>query len=464
MYSNPRPTEDPTVTELFAERALLPAGWARDVRLRLAADGTVESVTPGGSADGAGRLPGPLLPGMANLHSHAFQRAMAGLAETVGDPHDSFWSWREQMYALVARLDPQQVEAIAAQLCVELLKGGYTAVGEFHYLHHDAGGNPYADPAEMAWRVLAGAGRAGIAVTLLPVLYSHGGFGGRPAGPGQRRFLNDTDAYASLWNGLRQRLAGDPLHRIGLCFHSLRAVTPEQIERVLALDAAAPVHIHVAEQTREVDDCLEWSGQRPVEWLLDHAPVDDRWCLVHATHVNAAERGRLAACGAVAGLCPSTEANLGDGVFPAADYVAEGGRLGIGSDSHVSVGALEELRLLEYGQRLVSRHRNRIATAATPSVGRTLYSAALGGGHRALAQPAGVIEPGARADLVVLDGDKPLLAGAEGDNILNRWLFAGDASWVRDVYVAGTRVVHDGVHPAERETAAAFARVLRELQ
>lgn len=463
MYINPPPTEDSTVTELFAERALLPAGWMRDVRLRLAADGTLASVTPDSTADGAERLPGPLLPGMANLHSHAFQRAMAGLAETVGDPRDSFWSWREQMYALVARLDPGQVEAIAAHLYVELLKGGYTVVGEFHYLHHDPDGHPYADPAEMAGRVLAGAGRAGIAMTLLPVLYTHGGFGGRPAGVGQRRFLHDTGAYESLWNGLRQRLAGDPLHRIGLCFHSLRAVTPEQIEQVLALDDTVPVHIHVAEQTKEVDDCLEWSGRRPVEWLLDHAPVDDRWCLVHATHVNATERGRLAASGAVAGLCPTTEANLGDGVFPATEYVAEGGRLGVGSDSHVSVGVLEELRLLEYGQRLLSRHRNRIATAETPAVGRTLYEAAVAGGHRALAQPAGVIEPGARADLVVLDGDRPLLAGAEGDTILNRWLFAGASSWVRDVYVGGERVVHDGVHPAEAETAPAFARVLREL-
>lgn len=449
--------------ELFAERALLPGGWARDVRLRLAADGTIEAVAPDSAADGAGRLPGPLLPGLPNLHSHAFQRAMAGLAESVGDPRDSFWSWREQMYALVDRLDPDQVEAIAAHLYVEMLKGGYTSVGEFHYLHHAPGGRPYGNPAEMAERVLAGAARAGIAMTLLPVLYSHGGFGGQPAGTGQRRFLHDTDGYVSLWESLRSRLGGNPLQRLGLCFHSLRAVTPEQIARVLELDTDVPVHIHVAEQTREVDDCLEWSGQRPVEWLLGHAPVDGRWCLIHATHMNETECARLAASGAVAGLCPTTEANLGDGVFPATGYVAAGGSFGVGSDSHVSVSVVEELRWLEYGQRLVSRHRNRIASAATPAVGRTLYDAAVAGGNRALQQAAGRIEPGARADLVVLDGDHPLLAAAGNDTILNRWLFGGDASFVRDVYVAGERVVHDGTHPEEDDTATAFAAVLRSL-
>jgi len=449
--------------ELFAEQALLPGGWAHDVRVRVGADGRIESVAADRTAGSAERVPGPLLPGLANLHSHAFQRAMAGLAETVGDPNDSFWSWREQMYRLVLRLEPDQVEAIAAQLYVEMLKGGFTAVGEFHYLHHDPDGQPYDNPAEMAERVLAGAETAGIAVTLLPVLYSHGGFGAQPAAPGQRRFLHETESYVRLLDGLERRLVDHPLHRMGLCFHSLRAVAPEQIEQLVARGTYAPVHIHVAEQTREVDDCLEWSGQRPVEWLLDHAPVDDRWCLIHATHMTGRECGRLAASGAVAGLCPTTEANLGDGVFPATEYLSEGGALGVGTDSHVSVTALEELRLLEYGQRLVTRHRNRLATPLTPSVGRTLYDVAVAGGARALAQPTGGIEPGARADVVVLDGERPLLAAAEGDEILNRWLFAGDASFVRDVYVGGRRVVHDGTHPAERATGAAFASVLRDL-
>jgi len=449
--------------ELFAEQALLPGGWARDVRVRVGADGRIESVEPGAGADGIERVPGPLLPGLANLHSHAFQRAMAGLAETVGDPNDSFWSWREQMYQLVLQLDPDQVEAVAAHLYIEMLKGGFTAVGEFHYLHHDPSGRPYDDPAEMACRVLAAAQRAGIAMTLLPVLYSHGGFGGQEAGPGQRRFLHDTDAYLALHEGLRQGLADHPLHRTGLCFHSLRAVTPQQIEQALAAAPDGPVHIHVAEQTREVDDCLEWSGQRPVEWLLDHEPVDERWCLIHATHMTESECSRMAATGAVAGLCPTTEANLGDGVFRATEYLAGGGALGVGTDSHVSVTAFEELRLLEYGQRLFTQRRNRLATPATPSVGRTLYDAALAGGARSLAQPAGTIEPGARADLVVLDGERPLLAAAREDEILNRWLFAGDAGFVRDVYVAGRRVVEAGRHPAEQVTGAAFASVLRGL-
>lgn len=449
--------------ELFAEQALLPEGWARNVRLRLGPDGRIDAIEKDAAADGAERMPGPVLPGLSNLHSHAFQRAMAGLAETVADSRDSFWSWREQMYSLVQRLDPDQVGKIATHLYVEMLKAGYTSVGEFHYLHHDPDGRAYGNPAEMAERVLAGAGQAGIAMTMLPVLYSHGGFGGQPAGTGQRRFLHDTDAYLSLRARLRRQLADHPQHRVGLCFHSLRAVRPEQIEEVLAQDREAPVHIHIAEQTREVDDCLEWSGQRPVEWLLDHAPVDERWCLIHATHMNATECAGLAASGAVAGLCPTTEANLGDGVFPATDYVAAGGAFGVGSDSHVSVSVVEELRWLEYAQRLATRHRNRLATAATPAVGRTLYDAAVAGGSRALAQPAGRIEGGARADLVVLDGDQPLLAAADGDAILNRWLFGGDASFVRDVYVGGRRVVHDRVHPAERATGAAFASVLREL-
>lgn len=449
--------------ELFSERALLAGGWAHDVRLRIGSDGYIKEVTPNSTADGAERSPGPLVPGLPNLHSHAFQRAMAGLAETVGDPRDSFWSWREQMYGLVGRLEPAQVEAIAAHLYIELLKGGYTAVGEFHYLHHDRDGCPYANPAEMAERVLAGAEHAGISVTLLPVLYSHGGFGGQRAGPGQRRFLHDTDAYIRLWHALSERLAEHPRHRLGLCFHSLRAVTPEQIHRVLGLDPEAPVHIHVAEQIREVNHCIEWSGSRPVEWLLDHAPVDNRWCLIHATHVNTTERQRLAASGAVAGLCPTTEANLGDGVFPATEYIAAGGAFGVGSDSHVSVGGLEELRTLEYGQRLITGHRNRIATSATPSVGRTLYEGAVNGGTRALGLPGGRIEVGARADLVALDGEQPLLAGAEADTILNRWLFAGDNSFVRDVYVAGECLVRDGSHSAERETGSAFAQVLRTL-
>ncbi|HLQ85265.1 MAG TPA: formimidoylglutamate deiminase, partial [Salinisphaeraceae bacterium] len=375
--------------ELFARDALLPTGWARNVRLTITADGTLQTVQPDAAAHGAERLAGPLLPKMPNLHSHAFQRAMAGLAEAVGDPQDSFWSWRQRMYDLVARMTPEHMQAVAEYLYVEMLQAGYTSVVEFQYLHHDQDGRAHADPAENSNRLLAAAENAGLAMTLAPVLYSYSGFGAQPPAEGQRRFIHDTDAYLELWQTLRARLAGQARQRLALCFHSLRAVSPEQIEPVLALDADVPVHIHIAEQQREVDDCLAWSGQRPVAWLYDNAPVDARWCLIHATHITPTEVQKIASSGAVAGLCPTTEANLGDGIFPAQDFFAAGGRLGIGSDSHVSVSVAEELRWLEYAQRLISQHRNRLATADMPSVGRFLYDQALAGGAQALGQPVG---------------------------------------------------------------------------
>jgi formimidoylglutamate deiminase len=448
----------------FAERALLPSGWARNVRLEVAADGRLASIEADASAAGAERLAGPLLPGMPNLHSHAFQRAMAGLAEVAGNPNDSFWTWRELMYRLVGRITPEQLQVIARQLYIEMLKAGYTSVAEFHYVHHDQSGQTYADPAELSRRISAAASACGIGLTLLPVLYSHSGFGGQAPNDGQRRFINSTEQYLRLQQQLAPLLAQQPAQALGLCFHSLRAVTPSQIADVLgAGDAACPVHIHIAEQQKEVDDCLAWSGRRPLQWLYEHVEVDRRWCLVHATHAEADEVAAMARSGAVAGLCLTTEANLGDGIFPAVDYLAQGGRMGIGSDSHVSLSVVEELRWLEYGQRLRDQRRNRLYRSDQPMVGRTLYDAALGGGAQALGQPIGELAVGKRADWLVLDGQDPYLAVADGDAILNRWLFAGGDRQVRDVMVNGRWVVCQGRHGQEEESAVAFVEVLRQV-
>ncbi|MGY4531510.1 formimidoylglutamate deiminase [Pseudomonas sp. TE3786] len=448
----------------FAERALLPNGWARNVRLLVGADGLLQQVQADASDDGAERLHGPLLPGMPNLHSHAFQRLMAGLAEVAGNPNDSFWTWRDLMYRLVAQLTPEQIEIIARQLYIEMLKAGYTSVAEFHYVHHASAGQPYANPAELGLRISHAAADSGIGLTLLPVLYSHSGFGGQPANEGQRRFIHSVDSYLDLQQRLHSALAEQATQRLGLCFHSLRAVTPTQIDQVLAASASdSPVHIHIAEQQKEVDDCLAWSNQRPLQWLFEHVPVDQRWCLVHATHANPDEVRQMAASQAVAGLCLTTEANLGDGVFPAVDYLAQGGRLGIGSDSHVSVSVAEELRWLEYGQRLRDQKRNRLYRSDQPMIGRTLYDAALAGGAQALGQPIGELTVGKRADFVVLDGSDPYIACAEGDAILNRWLFAGGDRQVRDVLVAGQWLVRDGRHRDEQVSAQAFAGVLKAM-
>lgn len=448
----------------FAERALLPSGWANDVRLEVDAAGVLTHVQAGSHADGAERLGGPLLPGMPNLHSHAFQRAMAGLAEVAGNPNDSFWTWRDLMYRLVGKISPDQLGTIARQLYIEMLKAGYTSVAEFHYVHHDTDGAPYADRAELALRISQAASAAGIGLTLLPVLYSHSGFGGQAPNDGQRRFINSTENYLSLQSRLQPLLAGRPNQALGLCFHSLRAVTPGQIHEVLAAsDRDCPVHIHIAEQQKEVDDCLSWSGARPLQWLYENVEVDQRWCLVHATHADAREVSLMSRSRAIAGLCLTTEANLGDGIFPAVDFLAQGGRLGIGSDSHVSLSVVEELRWLEYGQRLRDQRRNRLYRPDQPMVGRTLFDAALEGGAQALGQPVGALDVGKRADWLVLDGNDPYLATASGDGILNRWLFAGGDRQVRDVMVGGQWVVRDGRHPGEEESARSFAQVLREL-
>ncbi|NWF14239.1 formimidoylglutamate deiminase [Pseudomonas reactans] len=452
------------MSAFFAERALLPNGWANDVRLEVSAEGLLTKVEANASAEGAERLRGPVLAGMPNLHSHAFQRAMAGLAEVAGNPNDSFWTWRDLMYRMVGKISPDQLQVIARQLYIEMLKAGYTSVAEFHYVHHDVSGQPYADRTELSRQISQAAASSGIGLTLLPVLYTHSGFGGQAPNEGQRRFINSTENYLDLQARLKPLLATQPAQQLGLCFHSLRAVTPQQINDVLAAsDKACPVHIHIAEQQKEVDDCLAWSGKRPLQWLYDNVEVDERWCLVHATHADADEVARMAKSRAIAGLCLTTEANLGDGIFPAVDFLAQGGRVGIGSDSHVSLSVVEELRWLEYGQRLRDQRRNRLYRSDQPMVGRTLFDAALDGGAQALGQPIGRLEVGKRADWIVLDGNDPYLATATEDGILNRWLFAGGDRQVRDVLVNGKWVVRDGHHAGEEDSGRAFTHVLRDL-
>jgi formimidoylglutamate deiminase len=446
----------------FAERALLPNGWAASVRLEVDTQGQLCAVEPDSESAGAQRLHGPVVPGMPNLHSHAFQRAMAGLAEMAGAPQDSFWTWRDLMYRMVGRLTPGQLEVVARQLYIEMLKAGYTCVAEFHYVHHDPEGKPYADPAELGGRIAQAARTAGIGLTLLPVLYSYSGFGAAAPTEGQRRFINSTEGYLKLLPLLAAAL--DNTQQLGLCFHSLRAVSAEQLTSVVAAtDSSWPVHIHIAEQHKEVIDCLAWSGKRPIEWLYDHVVVDQRWCLVHATHALAHEVALMAKSQAVAGLCPTTEANLGDGLFPATGFLAAGGRFGIGSDSNVSVSPAEELRWLEYGQRLRDQQRNRLVSPSQPSVGQYLFEQALNGGAAALGQPVGQLAVGRRADWVVLDGKDPYLATAPPEALLNRWVFAGSERQVRDVMVGGRWVVQQGRHRDETASAQAFAQVLRAL-
>ena len=434
-------------------------GWRAGVTLAVGADGQLQSAQDA-AGDALGRW---VLPGMPNLHSHAFQRAMAGLAERRGGNDDSFWSWRETMYAFAAAIGPDELRAIAAQLYVEMLKAGYTQVCEFHYLHHQPDGKPYAHAEAMSLALIEAAREAGIGLTLLPVLYLSGGFDGRALSPRQRRFGHQVDDYLRLLETLRP--LQDPMLRVGIALHSLRAVPEQAMREVLASEIAktCPIHIHVAEQIGEVQDCLALRGARPVEWLFAHADVDPRWCLVHATHLTDEETVQIARSGATVGLCPTTEANLGDGLFPLAAYQDAGGRFGIGSDSHISVSPVEELRWLEYGQRLSTRHRNIAARHHGDSVGETLWRAALRGGAQASGMPLGELRVGARADLIVLDEDAPLLAARDSRSLLDSWLFAGNTPLVRDVMTGGRWQVRGFRHHDEERIAARYRHVASEL-
>jgi formimidoylglutamate deiminase len=452
---------------LWAEAALLPDGFAEAVRLEIDGGGDITAVQVGAEPADAARVPGIVLPGMPNLHSHAFQRAMAGLAERLEPGEASFWSWRTVMYRFLERIGPDELRAIASELYVEMLEAGYTAVGEFHYLHHQVDGSAFADPAELSWAILEAQRSSGIGLTHLPALYMAGGFGGRAPELGQRRFVHDLDRFADLIERLKPSFAADPNLRLGIAPHSLRAVPDEALRDVIALadaiDAEAPIHIHVAEQVKEVRDCLEWCGARPVRHLFDAAPVGPRWSLVHATHMDSAETELLARSGAVAGLCPTTEANLGDGLFDLGGYLTALGAFGIGSDSHVSISPIEELRWLEYGQRLGTLRRLIGASAEQPHCGARLWQGALAGGARALGRRIGSLAPGYRADLIRIDDRHPILAGRRGDGLLDALVLSGNVNLVRDVMVGGSWVVRDGRHPRRDEVAAAYRAVVTGL-
>jgi formimidoylglutamate deiminase len=442
--------------KLSFSSALLPEGWRSDVEIEIDTNGHIAAI---------GHTPKPLngiaVPAMPNVHSHAHQRLMTGLAEKAGPGSDSFWTWREIMYGFALRLGPDDLEAVAAQLYVEMLKAGFSVVGEFQYLHHAPGGQPYDNIAELSLRCIAGAERAGIAMTILPVLYRYGGFGRQEPQPGQRRFINDADRFLRIYNNLAYCAKG--LCRLGVAPHSLRAVDEDIVNAVVAGIVDGPIHIHIAEQVKEVEDCLAWSGRRPVEWLLDHFDISKRWCPIHATHMTEAETERLALSGAVVGLCPTTEANLGDGIFNAASYLQKNGGISIGSDSHITVSPAEDLRQLEYSQRLSNRARNVLAGGPGRSTGRRLYEAALKGGAQATAQPVGALAPGCRADIVVLDPDHPALIGRAGDDILDAWIFSGGNPCVRDVHVGGEAVIEDRRHKREEEIARNFRATVKRL-
>ena len=448
-------------TTLFAPTALLPDGWTRDVRLTI--DGARIAAIEPGAAPGPGDhvLAGrALIPAMPNLHSHAFQRAMAGMTERRGPGDDSFWTWRTLMYRFLDLLTPDDVEAIAALVQVEMLESGYGSVAEFHYLHHQPGGTPYADPAELAHRIAAAAADTGIGLTLLPVLYSFGGAGEVPLAGGQRRFGNDLDGFLRLREAAGRHLAADAI--LGTAPHSLRATTPAQIAALAEALPDGPLHIHAAEQVQEVEAVEAWLGARPVAFLLDHVGIGPRWCLIHATQMTADETARLAGCGAVAGLCPITESNLGDGIFPGTAYLAAGGTIGIGSDSNVRIALAGELRTLEYSQRLRDRARNRLAAPGN-SVGATLHAAALAGGARALARDCGALRAGALADLVAIDRSGDTLGPLADDQLLDGWTFAADDRVVREVWSAGRHVVRDGRHLARDRVAARYRRTMSDL-
>ena len=450
-------------TTLHLDSVLLPGGWARDVAVDIA-DGRIVALGIGVAPRVGAERVAIALPGMPNLHSHGFQRGMAGLTEYRGPDADNFWSWRTLMYRFVERMTSEDLEAVTAWAFVEMLESGFTRVGEFHYVHHDPSGTPYANPAELTERIVSAACETGIALTLLPVFYAHGGFGAAPPTAGQKRFLLDVPAFARLLEASRALVMRSPHAIVGVAPHSLRAVTPMELGQVMSFAGPGPVHIHAAEQAGEVEQCVAWSGARPVDWLLDHAPVDSRWCLVHATHMSDTEIARLASSGAVAGLCPVTEANLGDGIADASRFIAAGGAFGIGTDSNVRISVAEELRQLEYSQRLRDRARNVVADRQSPSTGRALFDGALRGGSRALGAlmvgPVG-IEVGAPADIVSLDAASPMLVERRGDAVLDSFVFAGGG--IDSVWRGGVKVVSGGRHVAREKLALRYRTALARL-
>ncbi len=456
--------------KLFADTAFVDNQWKNDVVVSIS-DGYITSVEVGTKEPLAGveKVQGILVPGVPNLHSHAFQRAFAGLAEMRqnGIAQDNFWSWRSTMYEFAKRLTPDQVGIIAEQLYIEMLKSGYTSVAEFHYLHHTQKGKPYKNVTIMSDQVVSAAKNTGISITHLPVLYCYGGFGQRKPSSEQMRFASDVDSYDKIIGNLIDKYKHDESVNIGCALHSLRAIDNGLLKNCIELtnqySKELPIHIHIAEQEKEVSDCLISSGHRPVEWLFERASIDQRWTLIHATHISDEELTLIADSQCVVGLCPSTEANLGDGIFPAAEFIELGGSFGIGSDSQITINPFDELRMLEYGQRLKHRKRGMVASYRESSIGESLVTRALKGGAQALGIAAGSIEEGMKADLLVLDRETPNLAEKPLAQLFDCLIFAGSHGAVKDVMTGGEWRIRDGRHPNEDNVLKNFKRIMKGL-
>ncbi len=456
--------------KLYAEIILIGSQWHSNKTLTLSNDGIIVSITDG-KESGAIKLNGPVIPGMVNCHSHAFQRAFAGFSEyrgsSAGGEKDSFWSWRDIMYRFVAKMTPEDANTVAQFVYIEMLKAGYTSVAEFHYLHHQKGGAFYDDPAEMSHQVIQAAFSIGIAMTHLPVLYTYAGFGQQAPSVAQARFIHQTDDYLNLVNQLDQAYSSENQYQLGIAPHSLRAVSDVQLNEMVPfirnIDKQAPIHIHIAEQMQEVNDCINHYQQRPVEWLLNNHTMDENWCLIHATHLTALEVENTAKSGAVVGICPLTEANLGDGIFPTAEYLNFGGKFALGSDSHIAINVADEIRLLEYAQRLTKNERAVLVSDNCSSVGQYLFTKATADGAKAINQNVGIIEVGKRADLLVLDDNHPSLFSKSQSSILDAAIFASNQLPVKDVYVAGKKVIEEGRHHLETDVIEKYKKVLERL-
>ncbi len=464
-------------TKLLFESALLPTGWASNVAVEIDQLGNFKSLETHSNLDDNAfkQIAGCVVPGMPNCHSHAHQRAMAGLGEKADwddargkKTTDSFWTWRVAMYHYLERIQPHHLYAIARHLYLEMLKMGYTNVGEFQYLHHDQNGKAYKNRAEMTLQCMQAAMDLGMGFTALPVLYGYGGFGGQEAIAGQKRFINSADQFCEIVEALFDFIeqSKDKNSSVGIAPHSIRAITEESLSRVIANLSdceLAAVHVHVAEQTKEVEDCRAWCGERPVEWLLNRFDLNPKWCLIHATHMDDVETARFAQSGAVAGLCPTTEGNLGDGFFNLIEFEQHGGMWAIGSDSHISISPVEELRWLEYGQRLLTRQRNVMASPSNLNTGRALFSAALQGGRQSSGRKIGSLKAGSRADFVVLDNQHPRLYGRSEDSLIDSWIFSGNHNPVQQVFVGGKQVIDQGCHVDEENISHEYKRTMDEL-
>lgn len=460
--------------KLYAENILLNDGWASKQTITIE-QGVITAID-GGMIEGAEIAKGAVIPGMVNCHSHAFQRAFAGFSEQGNEGQDSFWTWRKIMYQFLAQLTVVETKNIAKQLYIEMLKMGYTRVAEFHYLHHDIDGSVYSANsskdmstglATMAQAIFGAAKESGIGLTLLPVLYQYSGFGEKAPSDGQKRFINSTEQFNQLVSDcfiLSEQYSNT---NVGIAPHSLRAVDKTSLQsavgHVRSLDNQAPIHIHISEQQKEVDDCLAHFGKRPVQWLLDNVELDEHWCLIHATHIDEAERKGIIAKHAIAGICPTTEANLGDGIFSTAAFLAEKGTIAIGSDSHISVNPIEELRWLEYAQRLIKKQRAILATDEQVSVGQNLWQQAAKGGAQSTNSNTGCLAIGKQADLLVLDKNKTKLFASANQQLLDSMIFASQQNPVSDVMVNGVWQIKAQQHVDQEQASDNFAKLLVRL-